>query len=183
MSGRNFKHEPPPEGTTEPLAELLSRAAGVGAPDRDPLPSGAAVARFCGFDGAGRPLVQVPGRADGETEPALTTIKLLAGDAGRDALVLRLHGEDGAPVIAGLLEPHPSREDLDPATELSDEGGIDAQVDGRTVVLTGRNEVVLRCGKASITLTRAGKVLIQGTYVSSGATGVHRIKGGSVQIN
>ncbi|MEW5071937.1 hypothetical protein AB1P14_09365, partial [Pseudomonas aeruginosa] len=38
-------------------------------------------------------------------------------------------------------------------------------------------------GKASITLTRAGKVIIRGAYLSSRSTGVNRIKGGSVQIN
>ena len=43
--------------------------------------------------------------------------------------------------------------------------------------------MVLRCGKASITLTKAGKVLIEGSYVLSRSTGVNRIKGGSVQLN
>jgi len=42
---------------------------------------------------------------------------------------------------------------------------------------------VLRCGKASITLTREGKVLIHGSYISSRSTGVNRVKGGSVQLN
>jgi hypothetical protein len=42
---------------------------------------------------------------------------------------------------------------------------------------------VLRCGKASITLTKAGKVLVQGTYVSHRSSGVIRIKGGAVQLN
>ena len=45
------------------------------------------------------------------------------------------------------------------------------------------DQLVLRCGKASITLTKAGKVLIQGTYLSSRSSGVNRIKGGSVQLN
>jgi hypothetical protein len=61
--------------------------------------------------------------------------------------------------------------------------GTSARVDGRTVALTGEEEVVLRCGKASITLTREGKVLIRGEYLLSRSTGVNRIKGGAVQIN
>jgi hypothetical protein len=56
-------------------------------------------------------------------------------------------------------------------------------VDGKKVTLTGEEEVTLQCGKASITLTRAGKVLITGDYVLSRSRGVNRIKGGSVQIN
>jgi hypothetical protein len=42
---------------------------------------------------------------------------------------------------------------------------------------------VLKCGNASITLTKAGKILVEGTYVSNRSSGVMRIKGGSVQIN
>jgi hypothetical protein len=55
--------------------------------------------------------------------------------------------------------------------------------DGERLLLSARNQLVLKCGKASITLTREGKVLIQGSYVSSRSTGVIRIKGGSVQLN
>jgi uncharacterized protein (DUF2345 family) len=56
-------------------------------------------------------------------------------------------------------------------------------VDGEQVVIEGKKEIVLKCGKSSITLTRAGKVLIRGAYVLSRSSGVNRIKGGSVQVN
>ncbi|MEP7119602.1 MAG: hypothetical protein ABJE95_01785, partial [Byssovorax sp.] len=36
---------------------------------------------------------------------------------------------------------------------------------------------------SSITLTRAGKILIRGAYVLTRSSGVNRIQGGSVQIN
>jgi uncharacterized protein (DUF2345 family) len=55
--------------------------------------------------------------------------------------------------------------------------------DGQRMLVSAKKELTLRCGKASITLTEAGKVLIQGSYVSSRSTGVNRIKGGSVQLN
>ena len=57
------------------------------------------------------------------------------------------------------------------------------QLDDQRLELRAEREIVLRCGKASITLTRAGKVIIQGAYLSSRSSGVNRIKGGSVQIN
>ena len=60
---------------------------------------------------------------------------------------------------------------------------IEAKVDGRRVEFTAEQEIVFRCGKASIILTRAGKVLIEGEYVLTRSSGVNRIKGGSVQIN
>jgi hypothetical protein len=51
------------------------------------------------------------------------------------------------------------------------------------LTLTATREIVLQCGRASITLTRAGKVLVRGAYLSLRSSGVHRITGASVQIN
>ena len=51
------------------------------------------------------------------------------------------------------------------------------------LTFTANKQIVLKCGKASITLTRAGKVLIRGAYLSSRSSGVNRIKGGSIQLN
>jgi len=56
----------------------------------------------------------------------------------------------------------------------------EVRVDGERVVFDAKKEIVLRCGKASITLTRAGKVLIRGAYLLNRSSGVNRIKGGSV---
>ena len=59
----------------------------------------------------------------------------------------------------------------------------DIYVDGKRVTFDAKEEIVLRCGKASITLTKAGKIIIRGAYLLSRSTGVNRIKGGSVQLN
>jgi hypothetical protein len=59
----------------------------------------------------------------------------------------------------------------------------DVTVDGKSITFDAREQIVLRCGKSSITLTRAGKVLIRGAYLLNRSSGVNRIKGGSVQIN
>ena len=58
-----------------------------------------------------------------------------------------------------------------------------ASIDDERLVLSAQREVTIQCGKASITLTRAGKVLIRGEYLLSRSSGVNRIKGASVQIN
>ena len=60
---------------------------------------------------------------------------------------------------------------------------VDARVDGKRVVIEGQEEVVLKCGEASITLKRDGKLILRGAYVETHAKGVNRIKGGSVKIN
>ena len=60
---------------------------------------------------------------------------------------------------------------------------VEVDADGERMIVSADEQLVLRCGKASITLTKAGKVLIEGAYVLSRSTGVNRIKGGSVQLN
>lgn len=60
---------------------------------------------------------------------------------------------------------------------------LETTVDGRRVVLEGRDEIVLRCGQSSITLRRNGQVVIRGVHVETRATGLNRIKGGNVQVN
>ena len=60
---------------------------------------------------------------------------------------------------------------------------MEAHVDGKRVVLEAADEIVLKCGEASITLRRNGKLILKGTYIETHSKGVNRIKGGSVQIN
>jgi hypothetical protein len=67
---------------------------------------------------------------------------------------------------------------------LSNEAGqVQVEADGQRLIVSAREQLVLRCGKASITLSKSGKVIIEGTYVSSRSSGMMRIKGGSLQLN
>jgi hypothetical protein len=56
-------------------------------------------------------------------------------------------------------------------------------VDGRTILFDAGEELVLRCGGASITLTASGRIVIKGTDLVSRASGVNKIKGGQVNVN
>jgi hypothetical protein len=60
---------------------------------------------------------------------------------------------------------------------------IEARLDGKRIVLEAHDEIVLRCGEASITLRRDGRLVVRGAYVETRASGVNRIKGGAVKIN
>jgi uncharacterized protein (DUF2345 family) len=60
---------------------------------------------------------------------------------------------------------------------------IEADADGRRVRLSAKDEIVLECGEASITLRRNGRVLIRGAYVETSAGGTNRIKGAQVRVN
>ncbi len=59
----------------------------------------------------------------------------------------------------------------------------DVRIDGERLTFDAKEEIMLRCGKASIILTKAGKVIIRGTYLLNRSSGANRIKGASVQIN
>jgi len=103
-----------------------------------------------------------------------------AAERTREVLLVFADLDPTRPVIVGLLD-----EDV-PADQTSapvHPEGFDALVDGKRVLLEARDEIVLRCGEASIVLRRNGRVIIRGARVETRARGVNRIKGGSVQIN
>jgi len=59
----------------------------------------------------------------------------------------------------------------------------DILIDGKKITFSAKEKIVLKCGESSITLTKAGKILIRGKYLLNRSTGVNRIMGGSVQVN
>jgi Domain of unknown function (DUF6484) len=87
------------------------------------------------------------------------------------------------PIIVGLVRaprrPKPAATPDVPSIP----GPLELSVDGRRVTLAANDEIVLSCGKASITLRRNGRLILRGTYVETSSEGVNRITGGSVEIN
>ncbi|MBC3345692.1 MULTISPECIES: DUF6484 domain-containing protein [Pseudomonas] len=122
---------------------------------------------------ASAPTVTYPGCANSSGIVARNTALLSPGDIGCQVALMFEGGDPARPLVIGLLLGAP----VSPAPFAS------VRLDEQRIELSAEREIVLRCGKASITLTRAGKVIIQGAYLSSRSSGVNRIKGGSVQIN
>ena len=58
-----------------------------------------------------------------------------------------------------------------------------AQIDGQQVVLEAEQEIVLRCGKGSLTLTADGRIVMKGVEITSRAQRTHKIRGAVVNIN
>ena len=116
---------------------------------------------------------------------AMTTVKLNSSDSGKQVVLSFDRGNPLRPIITGMLQNSESpMEEL--AIDVSNEPGskkLQAKIDGDQVTLSADKEIVLQCGKSSITLTKAGKIIIRGEYLLSRSTGVNKIKGGSVQIN
>jgi hypothetical protein len=102
---------------------------------------------------------------------ARTTTTLDPSAIGGEVVLVFEAGDPARPIVVGVVRPV----DAPPS--------VPAEVDGERVLITADREIVLRCGEASITLTRAGKVLIRGTYVLSRSSGANRIKGAVVEIN
>jgi hypothetical protein len=128
-------------------------------------------------DGGSRPLVRYP--VGGETAvPARSTVELHGAQVGACVVLVFEGGDPARPIVTGVL-----RDDCRGWPQVEPPAQVQIEADGQHMVVSAREQLVLRCGQASITLTRAGKVLIEGAYVSSRSTGVNRIKGGSVQLN
>lgn len=142
------------------------------------LPS-AVIGKIVAVHGIGEAQVEFPGNPEEAAVRACSTVALHPANVGsRVALVFENAAPD-RPIVIGVL---PSPGDA-PHGQNKAKAGLEIRIDGEQLVLTGEREISLRCGNASITLTKAGKVLIQGAYVLSRSSGTHRIKGASVQIN
>ena len=157
------------------------------------------------LDDAGNPLVSLPHLARSTFRIALTTVPVQARHVGRQVALMFTQGINPQPIIMGIIHS-PLYQVLDTVLANTTDGNeldqvvfpdplilnvntpqtsIDGAVtiDGKRLVLEGQEEIVLRCGDASITLDRTGKISIRGRYLLSRAAEVNRILGGSVQVN
>ncbi len=115
------------------------------------------------------------------TLSARSTVRLDDKDIGREVTVMFENGDCQKPVMTGLIQkPEVGK---NPNNGQPKKMPIQFDMDGDSLQLTAQKEIVLRCGKGSITITRAGKIILRGTYLLNRSSGVNRIKGGSVQIN
>lgn len=122
-------------------------------------------------------LVSFPGQPEGGAVRARSVVDLHEPHIGANVTLMFEQGDPARPIVMGVLRGQTAWPlSAQPAT-------VQVDLDGERMIVSAKEQLVLRCGKASITLTKAGKVLIDGTYVSSRASGVNRVKGGSVQLN
>lgn len=156
-----------------------SRHSATGA-NPAPRAEGPVVGRLVGFDPSGVGLVDHPRNGSGAPLPARSVVPLMAEGIGREVVLMFENSDFQKPIIMGVVQdPAPPP----PEHAARRQEPCVAELDGRRLVFTAEQEIVIRCGEASITLTRAGKILIRGAYVLSRSTGVNCLKGASVQIN
>lgn len=160
-------------------SEQFQRLLGEPAKDRPGRSqSGMVIGELVGMKTDGRiPLVLYAGQSGTAAVPARAVIDLHGHHIGRKVALVFECSDPAKPIVMGLLRDGDGWP-LAPKPE-----HVDVEADGERLVVSARRQLVLRCGKASITLTEDGKVLVQGTFLSSRSSGVNRIRGGSVQIN
>ena len=169
------------------------------------MPGEVIIGELVGLDNIGRPEVIFGDLKKAQALTAMTTQEVKQQHVGRQVALLFANGEASQPVIVGLIHnpladildnfaldqagseqdsPFPEVDnEYEPVNAFAADSENEVTVDGKRVTIEGAEEITLKCGKASITLTKAGKILIRGTYLSNRSSGVNRILGGSVQIN
>ena len=113
---------------------------------------------------------------DGVSVLAKTLHPISLDMVGTEVALQRVSG--GWLILGCVQPPGPAPLSL-PAPDVS----AVLDIDGNSTVLRAKKRITLKCGKASITLTRAGKILLNGTYVLSHSDGLQRVEGAVVEIN
>jgi hypothetical protein len=140
---------------------------------------GPVIGRVVESSAGGLPVVEIPGPVPSRAA-ARSVVPSGVLAVGAEVVLVFEQDDEARPIIVGLLS--------DPATQavgFALPPGIldELLVDRRKLVLNARDAIVLRCGKASVTLQANGAIVIKGTRLVSRSSGCNKIKGASVQIN
>jgi hypothetical protein len=156
---------------TEPAGELVSPALAT-------RPAEVVIGRIVDIGADGAPVVDFPENPAGEPVPAMATASYGPESAGRDVALMFISSDLARPLAIGVVARPGVKDGVDANVSPADANELP-----ECLTLAATREIVLQCGRASIVLTRAGKVLLRGAYLSLRSTGMQRITGASVHIN
>lgn len=125
------------------------------------------------------PLVVYPGQRDAAAMRARTTVDLRTNHVGRSVVLAFDAGDLCRPIVMGVVRE--SRGEGWPLVRPP--GQVEVDSDGARLVVSAVEELVLRCGASSLVLRSDGRIELRGENIVARATQVHRIQGGSVQLN
>jgi hypothetical protein len=180
MSGRDLIHSTAEVASTKGSDADLPRPLIEAPPSKAMLlsPSGVVIGELIGLsDNGTTPLVLYPGQPGTAAVAARSIVDLHAAHIGKSIVLMFDQGDADQPIVMGVLRGAQAW----PTEERPAQVEVDA--DGQRMIVSAREQLVLRCGKASITLTKAGKVLVEGTYLLSRSSGLNQIDGASVHLN
>lgn len=147
---------------------------------------GSIVGLLVGIDQQGKPLVNFEKNGSGlaEAKSALSLEDCAAIKAFPvDVLLCFENGDLSKPIISGLIREHLFPLSKNEKEDSKKDKCLHAEVDGKSVTLSARDEIKLQCGKSSILLRKDGKIVVKGSNLISRSTASNKIKGGSVSIN
>ena len=185
-SGRskiNIVDQEGPEEQTDVLADVLGKP--ISSERNGAAPQ---VGRIVEINKEGRIMVNCPAYFRGPVQARLTSIvrnRIVQQNlrSQQEVLLIFENGRPERPIIIDTLHTTTAETQDVQTLDVAVGRPQEVTVDGKRISFNALEEVVLRCGKASITLTSEGRVIIRGAHVVSRSTGVNKIKGGSVQIN
>jgi hypothetical protein len=103
--------------------------------------------------------------------------------AGMPVMLVFENGDPTLPIVVGRVRETLVSSNRPQQVGFPAPGPLNASVDGRSVTLEAAEEVVLRCGEASITLRKNGRVVVKGIDIVSRASRTNKIRGAAVSIN
>ena len=107
---------------------------------------------------------------------ALCAVPLDSRAVGHPVVLMFVDGDLDRPIVTGRIDPGIVMPKKTRRTRT-------LVLDGRELALEADAALTLRCGKSSITLTREGRIILRGTNLVSHASGVNRIRGGTIELN
>jgi hypothetical protein len=148
--------------------------------------AGARVGHVVGLKSGGGPLVDFD---DNPSSPIPARVAIagplnvgsLAATKSQVVLVFE-NGDPERPLIVGIVSGSGDRAEREVSSGASTHR-LEIDVDGTTMTFEAREQITLRCGNASLTLRKDGRILLLGTDITSRATRVNKVKGGAVRIN
>jgi hypothetical protein len=149
---------------------------------------GVRLGRIACINESGAVLVDFPGNIHGPIAARITSsakagIIRRGNPEGREVLLAFENSDPKLPVIVDAMYSLIEEITESGSAVVEEEELQEVTIDGKRISFEAEEEIVLKCGKASITITKAGKVLIKGDYVLSHSSGENRVRGGSVSIN
>ena len=161
---------------TELLRPLMQAPAERPAPTDD-VP-GLVIGKLLALVEEGRtPLVTYPGQSTPGALMARSVVDLHSVHVGQDVVLGFEQGRGACPIVLGVVQgqaalPFPQ-----------EPGRVTVDADGQRMVVAAQKELVLRCGKASVSLRCDGRVEIRGETVLTEAVTANRVRGGTVELN
>jgi hypothetical protein len=156
---------------TEAVSALVLSAPAI-------RPAEVVIGRIVDSGSDGEPIVDFPENPAGKPVPAVATARYDLESVGREVALMFISGDSSRPLAIGVVT-NPGRNDAVDASEAA----VEPDEPPERLTFAASREIILQCGRASIVLSRAGKVLIRGAYLSLRSSGMQRITGASVHIN